>query len=105
SFGRSLKNKKLHLLLYLLCVYTCFIGTTDPSTAGSFLRNSAWRLGLHPPLQIAMTFQCPFCEVDMEVVGDPPTNTRMCPVCYVLQWDEDGRTETRHPQTPPERIK
>jgi hypothetical protein len=40
----------------------------------------------------------------METMGNPSAGMRVCPNCYVLQWEEDGKTETRYPQTLPDQV-
>lgn len=38
---------------------------------------------------------CPTCGSEMEVIGG---TTRVCPVCATLQWEENGRIQTRQPE-------
>ena len=43
-------------------------------------------------------FTCPKCGSTMEVIGQAPSNLRVCPSCKVLQWDDGEKTQTRYPQ-------
>jgi hypothetical protein len=40
---------------------------------------------------------CPRCASEMLVVDNFSLYLRVCYVCKVVQWDENGKTETRYP--------
>jgi Zn-finger nucleic acid-binding protein len=44
-------------------------------------------------------FVCPGCKSKMEVIGESRLHLRVCPNCSVIQWDQDGKTETRYPHS------
>ena len=50
---------------------------------------------------VSKGYVCPSCGSELEVIGDSRSHLRVCRNCKVIQWDEDGRTETRYPVLEP----
>lgn len=50
---------------------------------------------------MSKAYVCPNCGSEMEVLGFSASHFRVCPACKELQWDQDGRTETRYPVLKP----